>query len=200
MITPLILAAFAIIANSAGSRLLHEAQWVRRAPGLGIVVWQALSASVVLASVLAGLALAFPVLPVGVSIASLIEACVMALRQQYQTPGGMALSVAGAVFALAIIARVGFCITVALRTARRDRAIQHQQIDSAARYDETWKVSVLEHTIPAVYCIPGRRSKVVFTSGALSRLDHNQMRAVIAHEHAHVRRHDRSAAGAAVRR
>lgn len=191
MITPLALGVFALLANSLGSRLLRGARWTRHAPGLGILVWQALTASVVLATMLAGLALALPSMPVSASLASLIDACVSALRQQYQTPGGLGLSIAGAILALGIAARVSYCTASAFRKIRRDRLVQHQNLTLAARYDNTLQVSVVDHHAPAAYCIPGRRSKVVFTTGALSSLDDEQVRAVIAHERAHLReRHD----------
>lgn len=191
MIAPLALGVFALLANSIGSRLLRDARWTRRAPGLGIIVWQALMASVVLAIMLAGLALALPSLPISAGLASLIDACVSALRQQYHTPGGIGLSVAGAILAVGIAGRVSYCTTSALNKIRRDRLTQHQHLALAARYDNTWQVSVVEHDTPAAYCIPGRRSKVVFTTGALSNLDDEEVRAVIAHEHAHLRgRHD----------
>lgn len=171
--------------------MLRGARWTRHAPGLGILVWQALTASVLLATMLAGLALALPSLPVGASLASLIDACVMALRQQYQTPGGFGVGIAGAILALGIAARVSYCATSALRKIRRDRLVQQQSLTLAARYDDTWRVSVVEHQAPAAYCIPGRRSTVVFTTGALSSLDDAQLRAVIAHERAHLdARHD----------
>lgn len=191
MIAPLVLGVFALLANTLGSRLLRGARWTRRAPGLGIVLWQALTASVVLATMLAGLALALPSLPVSAGLASLIDACVSALRQQYQTPGGIGLSVAGAILAVGVAGRVSYCTTSALRKIRRNRLTQHQHLTLAARYDNTWQVSVVEHHAPAAYCVPGRGSKVVFTTGALSNLDDQQVRAVISHERAHLRgRHD----------
>ena len=54
---------------------------------------------------------------------------------------------------------------------------------------------VLDHPVAAVYCLPGRaprgRPRVVFTTGALDRLDDGELAAVLAHEHAHLtERHD----------
>lgn len=191
MIPALALGVFAVLANSVGSRLLHDASWTRRAPGLGIVVWQALTMSVVLAIVLAGLALALPPLHVTDGLASLIDACVAALHQQYRTPGGIGPSIAGAILALGVAGRCTYYTVSALRTMRRDRLTQYQHLTLAGRYDHTWQVSIVDHHAPAVYCIPGRRSTIVFTSSAVATLDDEQTRAVIAHEHAHLRgRHD----------
>lgn len=191
MITPLALGTFALLANSIGSRLLHGARWTRRAPGLGIVAWQVLTASVLLAIMLAGLTLALPSMPVADDLASLVDACVSALRQEYRSPGGAGPSVAGAVLALGLAGRAVYCLASALRTIRRDRLAQHQDLSLAGRYDDVWQVSIVEHPAPAVYCIPGHRSKIVITSSAFATLDDEQMRAVIAHERAHLRgRHD----------
>lgn len=191
MITPLALATGALLLNSVGSRLLDGARWTRRAPGLGIIAWQVLTASVLLAIMLAGLTLALPSLPVAEGVASLIDACVSALRQEYRTPGGLAPTVGGAILALGLAGRTVYCVASGLRTMRRDRLAQHQALSLAARYDAALKVSVVEHRAPAVYCIPGRRSKIVFTSSAFATLDDDQVRAVIAHERAHLRgRHD----------
>ena len=44
---------------------------------------------------------------------------------------------------------------------------------------------------PVVYCLPGRRSLVVVTTGALDQLPAGQLTVVLAHERAHLRgRHD----------
>jgi Zn-dependent protease with chaperone function len=45
---------------------------------------------------------------------------------------------------------------------------------------------VLETPQPAVYCVPGRPATIVLTTGALAVLDQAQLRAVLAHEHAHL--------------
>jgi beta-lactamase regulating signal transducer with metallopeptidase domain len=44
---------------------------------------------------------------------------------------------------------------------------------------------LLQDDRPAVYCLPGRR-RIVFTTGALRRLDSRQLDAVLAHERAHL--------------
>ena len=50
---------------------------------------------------------------------------------------------------------------------------------------------VLDHPVPVAYCLPGRRSRLVLSVGALRALDPAQVVAVLAHERAHLReRHD----------
>jgi hypothetical protein len=45
---------------------------------------------------------------------------------------------------------------------------------------------VLDEPQPAAYCVPGRPAAIVLTSGALAVLDPGQLRAVLAHERAHL--------------
>jgi Zn-dependent protease with chaperone function len=50
---------------------------------------------------------------------------------------------------------------------------------------------VVEHALPLAYCLPGLRPRVVLSSGVLALLREDEVRAVLAHEAAHVdQRHD----------
>ncbi|MFJ9772445.1 M56 family metallopeptidase [Kitasatospora sp. NPDC101157] len=69
------------------------------------------------------------------------------------------------------------------RARRRHRAV----LDVVAVPDRRWGALVLEHAHPTVYCLPGRRSRVVLSRGALRLLDERQLAAAIAHEHGHIR-------------
>jgi len=150
-------------------------------------MWQALTVSVILAVVLAGLALAFPALPASASLAEVIKACTMGLRQRYQTPGGLGVAVIGGVTSAGILIRVGYCLAAGFRRTRRSRIAQHQVLDIAARHDAPRRVTVIEHSTPTAYCIPGRPPKVVFSTAAMAVLDDAQIGAVLAHERAHLR-------------
>ena len=63
MTAAMALVIYAMAAGTLGARLLANARWVAHAPRSGIVAWQALSTSVVLALPLAALAAALPFLP-----------------------------------------------------------------------------------------------------------------------------------------
>ncbi|MFJ7911257.1 M56 family metallopeptidase [Kitasatospora sp. NPDC096204] len=69
------------------------------------------------------------------------------------------------------------------RARRRHRAV----LDVVAVRDRRWDALVLEHAHPTVYCLPGRRSRVVLSRGALRLLDERQLAAAVAHEHGHIR-------------
>jgi len=96
--------------------------------------------------------------------------------------------------ALAVLA----LLTLAWRYGRsvhgaRRRASEHAQaaVITGRRFPGTGipplsTAVVLDTPQPAVYCVPGRPATIVLTTGALAVLDQPQLRAVLAHEHAHL--------------
>ncbi|MEU1283243.1 M56 family metallopeptidase [Kitasatospora sp. NPDC005856] len=88
------------------------------------------------------------------------------------------LAVGGALFA-ALVTAVGLRTG---RARRRHRAV----LDVVGVPDRRRGVLVLEHARPAVYCLPGRRPRVVLSRGALRLLDERQLAAAVAHEHGHI--------------
>jgi Zn-dependent protease with chaperone function len=187
VIAPAILLTYAVIVGSLGGRVLAKARWTQRSPRLGIWTWQALTASIVLATVLAGATLAVPTLPVSTSLAMLLDACQQAILEQYSTPGGAALSSSGALLALTVVARLCYAMTAeGIATCRRRRQ-QHRSLILLADRHAPTAAHVLPHPAPAVYCLPGRPGIIVLTSFAVATLDDHQLRAVLAHERAHLR-------------
>lgn len=96
MTAALILLGYAAVLVVAGPRLPARSNWTERAPKLGVIAWQTLSASAVVSVALAGVALVAPALRVGAGPAGLLRACVMALCSQYAAPGGAVVAVLGA--------------------------------------------------------------------------------------------------------
>ena len=190
MTAPVALLIYALVVSLAGIRLLPQADWPQRSPRLGILAWQGLTASVVVAVLLAGLALALPTMPITGDLADLLHACAIALREHYATPGGAVVASAGALLAAAVTGRATYAFAHYWSTARRHRTTQRRGLDMVAHRHMGSGVLV-DHPTPAAYCIPGRRREVVFTSAAMAALDGRQMDAVLAHEQAHLRsRHD----------
>ncbi len=188
MIAPLALLTFAIVVGVGGSHLLAASHWPSRAPGLAILTWLALSLSVLSSLVLAGLSLAMPEIPATEGVAGFFDACSIALRDHYSTPGGATLSIAGGAFALLLTLRT---VSIALRgVVRRRRTRRHQLdlIDVVARPYSLSGVVVLDHPSAAVYCVPGRPGRIVVTEGALAALSPSQLQQVLRHETAHLRR------------
>lgn len=187
MTAPAVLLSFAMLAAIVGARLLQHATWPQRSPRTGILAWQALSVSVVLSVVLAGMAVGLPTLPLTTDLAEWLHACALALQAHYATPGGAAAATAGAVLAVAVMVRLGYCLAIGWSAARRRRCEQRHGLQLVAHHHPMAGALVLKHDTPAVYCIPGRRGGVVVTTAALDTLDDGELEAVLAHERAHLR-------------
>lgn len=191
MAVALILGAYALVLSVFAAPLLRRADWVDRAPRLAIALWQALTVTVLVSVVTAGLALTVPTVRVSGDLAGLLQACVMALREQYASPGGAAAGATGAVLALGVIGRTAWCLGAVIVQMVRERAQHRRVLDMVARHDEDRGILILESDESAVYCLPGRHRRTVVTSTALNSLDDTQLTAVLAHERAHLaERHD----------
>lgn len=194
----LVLLAFAIGAGTAGSALLRRCVWPQRAPRLGVAAWQALSGSVVLALLLAGVT---AVVPLGAIVTTspgeVLATCLMALRAQYDTLEGAVLHATGVAATLAFAARVTYLLVTGLRDAHRVRGEHLTRLHLVAHRDCTLDAFVLDHPTAAAYCLPGRSGTIVLTTAAISALDADELAAVLAHERAHLRgRHHLVLAGA----
>lgn len=177
---------YALSVATLGVAWLRRARWPERAPRLGVLAWQAMSWSILTAVALAGLALAVPVLPLGLNLATILDTCAMLLRQQYSTPGGALAGAVGLTLALAVTARVFLGLGVSFWGARSVRVHQHQGLRLVARRDERLGVLVLDHPVCEAYCLPGDGGQVVVTTATLAALDDAQTAAVLAHERAHL--------------
>ena len=191
MIAPALLLMYAVVIGTVGAPRLARAEWPQRSPRLGIWAWQTLSLSIVLAVVLAGATLAVPTLTLSNRLADLLDACLLAIRDQYSTPGGAVVASVGGIVVVAVVGRLMFVLTRQIITTARRRDRQRRQLAVVAARDAATGALVLPHDTPTVYCLPGRGGVVVFTSAAVELLDARQQQAVLAHERAHLDgRHD----------
>lgn len=187
MIAAVILLVLAVVVATIATRALPGATWARRAPRLAVIAWQCASICVLASVLLAGVALAVPVLPTAAAdLAGLLGACEVLLREHYQTPGGFIVGVLGAVTSTALLARLGFSLVHAQRRARFERSRQRSGIALVGRPDVVPGTWVVEDPRPAVFCIPGFRPRVVLTTGALCALTPGQQALALAHERAHL--------------
>lgn len=197
MTVALALLGYALLLSTVGANALNRADWVDRAPRLGIAAWQALSASVILAIVLGGTALMIPTGSLGQSLAELLEACGAAIRAQYDNPGGNVVSALGGLLALGIVSRATYCLAREVFVAARHRRRQLDTLALIGRRAPDLDALIVDHDGPAAYCLAGRDRQIVLTSAALAALDTDQLQAVLAHERAHLRgRHHLVLAGA----
>lgn len=186
MIIALALFTYAAVLSLAVAPAMSRLGILDRAPNLGILAWQVLVASTLLSVVLGGLSLLIPSAPVSSGIADFLEACAMLIRQRYATPAGALLGGTGLALAVVVSIRTGHHLIKAARSAHRHRRAHRHTLALVGRHGPAG-TTLLDHTTPAAYCLPGKRCHVVLTTGALEALNTDQLRAVLAHEHAHLR-------------
>ncbi|WP_148575342.1 M56 family metallopeptidase [Nocardioides caldifontis] len=179
--------ALFVVMAILGGRLLDRATWPTRAPALGILAWQALTAAVALAVVLTGVSLALPELHLSGNVSQMLRTCLIELQHRYSTPVGSMLGVAGACLALGVSARLLHAWTATTLAAGRQRRRHLIGLGLIADSTSPDAVAFVDHEEPLVYCLPGRRRRVVVTSGAKRLLTQRQLRGVLAHERVHLR-------------
>lgn len=173
------------------------AGWAHRSPRLAVGAWQAVSASVLVSVVFAGLALLVPAGAVADGLASILDACATTIAAVYRSPGQLAAVLAGVLLSGGVSLRLGW---VAVRTRLRDqreRRRLREKILAGARPEQSQGAVVLESDHAAAFCVPGRRRTVVVTTAALQTLSADELSAVLAHERAHLRGRHHLAVGAA---
>jgi Zn-dependent protease with chaperone function len=164
---------------------LAAARWVWRSPRTGILLWQLLGLTFLLCAV--GAALTHGLAPydrdVPTAMARLLAGAPVSLG-----PDRTAALIAAAVLTVVLLAMIAGSWLAVLRTRRRHRDV----LSMVAREDPAAPGAlILDHPVTVAYCLPGRRSTVVLSSGALATLSPDELAAVLAHEHTHAReRHD----------
>ncbi|MFI9155906.1 M56 family metallopeptidase [Streptomyces sp. NPDC053367] len=75
--------------------------------------------------------------------------------------------------------------------------MHREVLDMVGRRSTRLGATVVEHDLPAAYCLPGHRPRAVVSTGTLRLLSAAQLRAVLEHERAHIAgRHHLAPAGA----
>lgn len=177
--------------------LLARATWPLRAPRAAMVLWQAIALAAALSAFSAGIAIAsrlFMPGPDGRPTTSILGA-----EGRLGWPLWTAYL---AVFALTVLVGVRLVAAVvrgAIATRRR-RAHHRMVVDLvdvgcdaalAQPCARTRDLRVLDVPQPLAYCLPGVRSRVVVSEGALNTLGDAEVAAILTHERAHLRaRHD----------
>ena len=190
MITALALLGYAASAAWWAPALL--APLTRRGVSVraGLAAWLTAMASVLVS---AAVAIQFSVRTVAADWPQLTQALCRSVAGSACTPEvyGSALYQAGVMVLAASLTLAG--VVAAWRYGRRVRRSRAQTRSHAraallvghAIGDEARTV-MLDDPRPAAYCVAGRPAAIVVTSGALAVLDPPQLRAVLAHEDAHL--------------
>jgi Zn-dependent protease with chaperone function len=181
--------------------VLSAARWPRRAPAAAIVLWQALGLGWGLAAIgtLIGLGTAGLDRPgpgAGMAGGGVAGGALKALgrvasgRVEF---GPMALArLACLVAGLILLAQLVWVLLSASAAVLRARQRQRALLSLLAHGDpKVPGALVVDYPTAAAYCLPGLRSAIVISAGALDLLDSAELAAVLAHERAHLReRHD----------
>ena len=174
-------------------RFLAVRLWPERAPRLGVLLWQATALGALAAVVLAGVVWAAPSSPFAHAVAWALRLC---LRQPHPpasvddlgtSTAGAALSVVGIGLLLVAVIRLLLALAAVMLVTARERRRQLSLLEVLGTPTDAPDTYVIDHPIPAAYCVSGRRARVVVTAGALAALAPPELDAVIAHERAHLR-------------
>jgi Zn-dependent protease with chaperone function len=190
-----VLLAAVAIGSVRGSSALGAARWPRRSPGPAILLWQALGLGGGLAAV--GTLLEIGALPHGTSVAGGVTRVVSAAAHGRLFPPGQpvlpqAVRLVSLALGLALFAVLCWILVASSAAVVRDRRRQRALLALLAHGDpKAPGALVVDHPTAAAYCLPGLRSRIVVSVGALDLLRPAELAAVLAHERAHLReRHD----------
>jgi Zn-dependent protease with chaperone function len=166
-------------------RRLAAASWPPRSPALGLVLWQACGLAAGLVAI--ELALTVALSPAGddhvAAVRALLDGGIAGLPWWSLVAGALGLLVL-----LRLLAALLVSTARVLLARRRHRAL----VDLVATRNPLLRgTRVVDHDIPVAYCLPGLRSRLVLSRGVLAVLSEDELRAVLAHEQAHLdQRHD----------
>ena len=182
--TAVALLALGVLLAEPVSRMLAGARWPTRDPIGALLLWQAVGLSGGLA--LLGAGVTYGLAPLGGSLPAALST-LHSTRVHLATPHLAALF-ASAALAVRLLGVLGLATVRTLRARRRHRNL----LDVLATpWPAMAGAQVLAHPLPVAYCLPGLRSRLVVSEGALAALSADELAAVLAHEHAHLReRHD----------
>jgi len=177
----------ALVLSGPVPAMLARASWPIRAPRAAIVLWQSIALAAVLSAFSAGIAIASRLFVLGpdgrptATITSEIDALGWPLWVAYVI-----------VFAITLVigARLTYAVLQVAIATRRRRAHHRMVVDLVGKSQGN-HLRILNVAQPLAYCLPGVRSRVVVSEGALNALGDNEMAAILTHERAHLRaRHD----------
>jgi len=181
-----------------GAGALLRASWPRRSPATAILLWQSLGLAGGLAAV--GALLAVAVTGPGVEQSG-VAGGLVALVKKYlagetlpsSEPVIITLVRLGSLIAgIALFGALCWVLVMAFVAAVQARKRQRELLALLAHGDpKAPGALVVDYPAAAAYCLPGIKSQIVVSVGALDLLAPAELAAVLAHERAHLRaRHD----------
>lgn len=186
----------------AAAHMLAGASWPRRSPAVAIALWQALGLGWGVATVgaLAGFGASGLDGRAGIGLSNVASAAARTARLLLGTGTGAtrrwdvltALRMLSLIAGILLLALLCWILVAAVAAVLRARHRQRALLGLLAHDDpKVPGALVVDHPAAAAYCVPGLRSAIVISAGALDLLDQAELAAVLAHERAHLRaRHD----------
>ena len=180
VVVALVLAVLALVVPTR----LAVADWPRRSPAAALLLWQAVG-------ITAGLLAVQAVVTVALAPAGPTHALAAQAVLDGRAPTRW-WSVVAAVTAAVLVLRLVSVFTVSAVRTLRARHRNRVLVDLVATRNPLLPgARVVDHDVPLAYCLPGLRPRVVLSRGVLDLLREDEVRAVLAHEDAHVvQRHD----------
>jgi Zn-dependent protease with chaperone function len=187
LLAALTLAAIAVALAWPVPILLAAAGWPSRAPGTALVLWQSIAVTGGLSMI--GALLVYGLIPFGQTLSD----CVVGLSRTLlgaPLPVGSGLDhvftlCSAFVLGLHLVLNLTATIVRSERQRRRHRnlvGLLSQPLNGRPG------TRVIDHSAPVAYCLPGAtRSVTVLSNGMIDLLGTEELRAVIAHETAHLR-------------
>jgi Zn-dependent protease with chaperone function len=181
-----LLALLAIVLAWPAPIALAAARWPGRAPGVALLLWQAIALAGGLSMI--GALLSYGLIPFGDHLAAALLSFGHSLASGALPPGAdffEMFALAGAVL-LGLHLLLNLLLTTVRTAKQRRRHLQLVQLLSAPM-PERPGMRLIDYAAPVAYCLPGSsRSITVLSAGLLGLLDERQLQAVIAHERAHI--------------
>jgi len=186
----------------AAAHLLASASWPRRSPAVAIALWQGIGLGWGVATVgaLAGFGSSGLAGRPGTGLSGVAGAAARAAQllvgagaaEPRQWDVLSTLRVLSLLAGIALLAVLCWILLAAVTAVLRARHRQRALLGLLAHDDpKVPGALVVDHPAAAAYCVPGLRSAIVISAGALDLLDQAELEAVLAHERAHLRaRHD----------
>lgn len=186
LLASVVLAALAFTLAWPVPLVLARAGWPSRAPGTALVLWQSIALAGGLSMI--GSLVTFGLIPFG---GNLIDGTVSLTRhlvagtlpRDATLPQMFALCLAVLLTGHLLLSLI---LTIVRSERQRKRHLSLVNLLSAP-LEGNPGTRILDHPSPVAYCLAGTSSSVtVLSEGLLSLLDEDQLRAVIAHENAHL--------------
>lgn len=169
------LIASALLLTLVAPRALARWRPQRADPARALLLWQSVSVSGV--------------------ICALLAAPVAALTSGLRHPLLLALAIAVSAGMLARVLWSGHRVGTDLRRMRAEHRamvdLLGERLEDVAAGGAHDPVRVLAHPAPTAFCLPGKGERIVLSRATVERLGPDELRAVLAHEQAHLdHRHD----------